>query len=243
MKAKHGKLKSLPRHRRNTRLRDGVAASVLTVLLTTTPPVVGTGPQLAVADMTGEIPIVREPLLSRSDMREPLYFRDETREEFVVPEPEPVPEPAPEPEPEPAPEPEPTVEPEPEPEPVVEVVEAVVSSARDAVIAFARAQIGDPYVYGGNGPDSWDCSGLTQAAFASVGISLPRVSNDQHGAGESTSISNLIPGDLVAWDGHVAIYAGDWTIIEAAKPGTNVRERALSDNWFDNGAWGVHIDY
>jgi cell wall-associated NlpC family hydrolase len=98
-------------------------------------------------------------------------------------------------------------------------------------------------VYGGNGPDSWDCSGLTQAAFASVGLSLPRVSTAQHGMGYSTSISNLTPGDLVAWDGHVAIYSGGGNIIEAAKPGTNVRERPLADHWFDQGAWGVALDY
>jgi cell wall-associated NlpC family hydrolase len=134
-------------------------------------------------------------------------------------------------------------DPEPAPEPEVNTSTEGLSSLRSEVIAFARAQIGEPYLWGGSGPDLWDCSGLTQAAFASVGLSIPRVSSDQHRIGTTVSISSLSPGDLVGWDGHVALYSGGGNIIEAPRPGEYVRERPLADHWFDQGAWGIRLDY
>jgi len=110
----------------------------------------------------------------------------------------------------------------------------VSSGDGGAVVAFARAQIGKPYVYGASGPNSYDCSGLTMAAYKTVGINLPHSSNLQLNIGQKIGLKkDLQPGDLLypsipgTIAGHVQIYAGGNSIIEAAKPGTNVRERAM----------------
>ncbi|MET9386129.1 C40 family peptidase [Streptomyces sp. NPDC002928] len=102
-----------------------------------------------------------------------------------------------------------------------------------AVIAFVKAQIGDAYVSGGTGPNSWDCSGLVQAAFKQVGISLPRVSQDQSVAGTQVSLSNLQPGDILYWGSagsayHVAVYVGDGMFVGAQNPSSGVVEKPLS---------------
>ncbi|MFE6553298.1 C40 family peptidase [Streptomyces sp. NPDC057746] len=102
-----------------------------------------------------------------------------------------------------------------------------------AVIAFVKAQIGDSYVMGGTGPNSWDCSGLVQAAFKQVGVSLPRVSQGQSTAGAQVSLSNLQPGDILYWGGagsayHVGVYVGDGMFVGAQNPSTGVVEKPLS---------------
>lgn len=89
-------------------------------------------------------------------------------------------------------------------------------------VDFAMAQLGDPYVYGGNGPDVWDCSGLTVAAWRQAGVSLPRSSSSQISAGTRVSTSNLQPGDLVFYYSpisHVGIYIGGGDIVHATHPG------------------------
>ncbi|MFD0148331.1 C40 family peptidase [Streptomyces sp. NPDC055721] len=106
------------------------------------------------------------------------------------------------------------------------------SGTAAAIVAFARAQIGDAYVMGGTGPNSWDCSGLVQAAYASAGIDLPRISGDQSSRGTSVSLSNLQPGDVLYWGSrsgsyHVAIYVGGGKYVGAQNPSTGVVERSL----------------
>ncbi|TDE13432.1 NlpC/P60 family protein [Jiangella asiatica] len=97
-----------------------------------------------------------------------------------------------------------------------------VSGRAGAVVEFALSQVGDPYCWGGNGPDCWDCSGLTSAAWAEAGVSLPRSSGSQINAGSRVSKSQLQPGDLVFYYSpisHVGIYIGDGQIVHATHPG------------------------
>lgn len=94
-----------------------------------------------------------------------------------------------------------------------------------AVVAFALAQLGDAYVYGASGPNAWDCSGLTSAAWAQAGVSLPHSSSAQKGYGTPVSSDNLQPGDLVFYYSpisHVGIYIGNGRIVHAANPRTGV---------------------
>ncbi|MGW0612978.1 NlpC/P60 family protein [Streptomyces sp. NPDC002788] len=100
----------------------------------------------------------------------------------------------------------------------------------DKALAFARAQIGKPYVWGAVGPGSYDCSGLTQAAWRAAGVTLPRTTYDQVGAGTTVPLSQAQPGDLVFFYddlAHVGIYIGNGMMIHAPKPGTYVREESV----------------
>ncbi|OLO31379.1 MULTISPECIES: C40 family peptidase [Streptomyces] len=100
----------------------------------------------------------------------------------------------------------------------------------EKVLAFARAQIGKPYVWGASGPSSYDCSGLTQAAWREAGVTLPRTTWDQVEVGTRVATADLQPGDLVFFYddiSHVGIYKGDGMMIHAPKPGANVREESI----------------
>ncbi|MFE8952437.1 NlpC/P60 family protein [Streptomyces althioticus] len=100
----------------------------------------------------------------------------------------------------------------------------------EKALAFARAQIGKPYVWGATGPGSYDCSGLTQAAWKAAGVSLPRTTYDQVNAGTTVPVSQARPGDLVFFYDdvtHVGIYIGNGMMIHAPKPGTYVREESI----------------
>jgi cell wall-associated NlpC family hydrolase len=100
----------------------------------------------------------------------------------------------------------------------------------DKALAFARAQIGKPYVWGAVGPGSYDCSGLTQAAWKAAGVDLPRTTYDQVNAGTTVPLSQAQPGDLVFFYDdvtHVGIYIGNGMMIHAPKPGTYVREESI----------------
>ncbi|UFQ20302.1 NlpC/P60 family protein [Streptomyces huasconensis] len=98
------------------------------------------------------------------------------------------------------------------------------------VIAFAEAQIGKPYVWGATGPDSYDCSGLTQDAWKAAGITLPRTTWDQVKAGTTVKTADAEPGDLVFFYddiSHLGIYIGGGKMIHAPKPGAKVRVESI----------------
>ncbi|MEZ3177498.1 C40 family peptidase [Streptomyces pimonensis] len=100
----------------------------------------------------------------------------------------------------------------------------------ERALAFARAQIGKPYVWGATGPGSYDCSGLIQAAWKAAGITLPRTTYDQVDAGTTVPVSQARPGDLVFFYDditHVGLYIGNGMMIHAPKPGTYVREESV----------------
>lgn len=98
------------------------------------------------------------------------------------------------------------------------------------VIAFAEGQLGKPYVWGATGPGSYDCSGLTQAAWREAGVQLPRVTYDQVNFGNRVSRSDMRPGDLVFFYSdvsHVGIYIGDGQMIHASRPGDVVKVESI----------------
>lgn len=93
-------------------------------------------------------------------------------------------------------------------------------------VAYAYGAIGKPYVWGATGPGSFDCSGLTQAAWGAAGVSLPRTTYTQINAGQRVSRDRLAPGDLVFFYSgitHVGLYVGDGKMIHAPHPGATVR--------------------
>jgi peptidoglycan DL-endopeptidase CwlO len=101
-----------------------------------------------------------------------------------------------------------------------------------AAIAFALSQLGDPYVWGATGPDSWDCSGLTMGAWEHAGVQLPHYSVAQYEQTRHISADELRPGDLIFWADdandpstifHVAMYLGNGRMIHAPRTGKPVR--------------------
>jgi cell wall-associated NlpC family hydrolase len=102
-------------------------------------------------------------------------------------------------------------------------------------VAFARDQIGEPYVWGAAGPGSWDCSGLTMGAWERGGRSLPHYSVAQYDQSTPIAPSRLAPGDLVFWGSssspssiyHVALYIGEGRIIHAPRSGQPVSEESM----------------
>lgn len=103
------------------------------------------------------------------------------------------------------------------------------------IVNTAMSYLGTPYVWGGNGRQGVDCSGLVQQVYKAYGIDLPRISSDQINSGQRISMKELQPGDLIGYDNsprnhgadHIQIYAGNGRVIEAPRPGLAVRVRAL----------------
>ncbi|MBN1093646.1 C40 family peptidase [Blastococcus sp. TML/M2B] len=119
---------------------------------------------------------------------------------------------------------------EPAPAPAAEAP-APAPSAAQVAVDTALAQVGKPYVYGGGGPDSFDCSGLTQFAYAAAGISLPHSSKGQSQIGVPIAPLDLQPGDLVFYYSpvsHVGIYIGDGQIVHAGTEATGVEITTVS---------------
>jgi cell wall-associated NlpC family hydrolase len=90
------------------------------------------------------------------------------------------------------------------------------------VVAAAASYNGTPYVYAGTSYDGIDCSGLTMRAYQAVGINLPHQSESQRARGHQISRDQAVPGDLMWWPGHVAIYVGPGIMIDAPVPGMTV---------------------
>ena len=112
------------------------------------------------------------------------------------------------------------------------------NQAASTAIAFAEQQIGKPYLWGGTGPDAFDCSGLVMMAYRAGGINIPRVSEDQFKFGPHLPESQAQPGDLVFFagadgtvtsPGHVGLVIGDGKMIEAFATGTPIRIASYTD--------------
>ena len=111
------------------------------------------------------------------------------------------------------------------------------TGAVSGAIAFAQAQVGDPYLLNGSGPDAWDCSGLTKASYASVGVYIGTHSATNQfatmqSAGRLVPFNDVVAGDLLFYSSggstsatkyHVTLYIGNGRMIEAPYPGRNVR--------------------
>ncbi len=119
--------------------------------------------------------------------------------------------------------------PEPQPDP------PAPGGGANAAVAFARAQLGEPYVWGAAGPGSWDCSGLTMGAWGAGGKYLPHYSVAQYDQSTPISPSSLRAGDLVFWGSssspssiyHVALYIGNGQIIHAPRTGRPVSQESM----------------
>lgn len=107
------------------------------------------------------------------------------------------------------------------------------SHAGNAAVAYARKQLGKPYKWGAEGPDAFDCSGLTMRAWGAAGVSIPRTTTFQHTIGKNVKGGPYAPGDLIfPTPGHVQLYAGGGQVIEAPRTGLNVRVAQLPTTIF-----------
>jgi cell wall-associated NlpC family hydrolase len=98
-----------------------------------------------------------------------------------------------------------------------------------AVVAFAAAQIGHRYCWGGTGPSCFDCSGLVRSAWESAGVELPRTSGAMGAGLAEVPLDEVRAGDILWWPGHVGIYAGDGWSIEALDSRHGVVRRAATN--------------
>lgn len=142
--------------------------------------------------------------------------------------PSPTPTPKPSTTPTPTPTPTKSTTPPPTPPPPATNVPAPKAGV-DAVIAFARAQLGEPYVWAAAGPNSWDCSGLTMVAWAQAGVRLTHYTGSQYKQTARVPVDQLKPGDLVffgpsvAGIHHVGLFIGNGQMIHAPYTGTVVK--------------------
>jgi cell wall-associated NlpC family hydrolase len=167
--------------------------------------------------------------------------------------PQPTADPQPTAEPPAPPEPEPPTEPEPEPsptqtrppEPEEPEQPDPPGDGAQAAVNYAFAQLGKPYEWGADGPDSFDCSGLTMRAWQAGGVSLPHWSVAQAQRVDRVSYSNLRPGDLIFWSDngqasgvyHVGLYIGGGQMIHAPRPGKDVEVQSVF-YWVDPSFYG-----
>jgi len=131
----------------------------------------------------------------------------------------------------------PTPNPTPEPTPIPPITQYAYGAMK-----FMRDNIGKTYVMGGTGPDVYDCSGLIQAAWKAVGVTLPRTSGQQYSATVRIAYEDLQPGDLVffGYQGahHVGMYIGNNQMIDAANPKRGVTVSDLTLSWYTKNLGG-----
>ncbi|MFI6869603.1 C40 family peptidase [Nocardia sp. NPDC050406] len=108
----------------------------------------------------------------------------------------------------------------------------IASPRAMAALGLATTQTGKPYLWGGTGPDAWDCSGLVQWAFRSVGIDMPRTTWQQAETGLNVPVGAMQLGDVVILNGdasHVGIYAGNGQLFNAHSPGVPIGLTPLNE--------------
>ncbi|MEU9108362.1 NlpC/P60 family protein [Streptomyces xanthophaeus] len=104
-------------------------------------------------------------------------------------------------------------------------VNGLATDAGKAAVQYATAQIGKPYVWGAEGPGSFDCSGLTSQAWRAAGKGIPRTSQEQLRLLPKVALKDMRPGDLIIYFDdatHVGMYVGDGAMVHAPRPGRNV---------------------
>ncbi|MFG2792474.1 NlpC/P60 family protein [Streptomyces sp. NPDC048419] len=112
----------------------------------------------------------------------------------------------------------------------IPAVETPVGTQADRAVAFARAQIGRPCLWGAVGPESYDNAGLTQAAWKAAGVALPRSTSEQASTGTVIPLAESRPGDLIFFHdnfSHVGLYTGNGMMIHAPGPGSVIREESI----------------
>lgn len=118
-----------------------------------------------------------------------------------------------------------------------------------AAVSLAEQYLGVPYVWGGSTPDGFDCSGLVQYVYASLGINISRVAEDQFNDGVFVDRANLQPGDLVFFQDstgyihHVGMYVGGDTMIHAPRTGSSIQYQSLSDPYYQSQYAGARRMY
>jgi cell wall-associated NlpC family hydrolase len=115
--------------------------------------------------------------------------------------------------------------------PIAELPDILPTGRARTAIDAAFAALGKPYVYGAEGPDAFDCSGLMQRIWRQAGVELPRTSSEQADIGQRIPLTAIQPGDLVIYYAardHIGIYIGGGRIIHAPHPGTDVRISPLN---------------
>jgi len=163
-------------------------------------------------------PVVQPPVVQPPVVQPPVVTPPAPRPPVVQP-------PAPQP---PAPQPPAPQPPAPKPPVVTPPAPSPGGSAAQTAINFAMSKVGGPYVWGGNGPVGYDCSGLTSAAFAAAGVYMPRTATPQYfSAPQYIPMGQWQPGDLIFWgDGsyfyHVGIYIGGGQVVNALNPGSGI---------------------
>ena len=108
---------------------------------------------------------------------------------------------------------------------ILDDLDARATEQGKKAVEFATAQMGKAYEWGAEGPDTFDCSGMTQAAWAAAGVRIPRTSQEQWARLPHVDVKDMRPGDLIVYfddASHIAMYVGDGTMVHAPRPGRTV---------------------